>query len=470
MKITAASLNERAAKARVSWVLLAAVALLAVLMVAWSIGWWHRPRPVTEGETWPQWRGPDGQGHAQGPGYPVAWSETEGVIWKTKLPGRGWSSPVVWGDQVWLTTALEKEASADAAAARLKSNTNTEPVTLLEEVDFHALCVDRASGKLLHDVELFTEHDPQWVHQMNSYASPTPLIEQGRLYCHFGTFGTVCVDTAKGTVLWRNHTLHLMHENGPGSSPVLWKDFIIFPADGSDVQFVAALHKQTGDLVWRTERSSKIAGKPISNTTYATPLIVDLHGKAQLISNGADWLYGYDPENGRELWKMPYGIPGFSMGCRPVAGLGMVFYTTAFPNPAMEGARCDGAEAPSVAWNHPKGAPTTSSPLLVDDLLYFVSDGGIVTCLDAKTGEEIYRERLGGDFRASPLLADGRIYFFSSKGTGYVLASGRKFEVLAKNDLDGQIRASPAAVQGDFYVRTLKALYRIGRTDGRTKS
>ena len=457
--------TEDARKARGSRLRLGTAGLLVILMLAAAWGWtrWHKGGAVTVETTWPQWRGPDGQGHAMGSGYPVDWSETEGVIWKTKLPGRGWSSPVVWGNQVWLTSALEKETPAEAVEARVKSNTNTEPVTVLDEVSFHALCVDRTSGKLLHDVDLFSERDPQWVHRMNSYASPSPLIEQGRLYCHFGTFGTVCVDTVKGTVLWRNNGLHLMHENGPGSSPVLWKDRIIFPGDGSDVQFVAALDKQTGSVAWRTERSSKNAEKPIYNTTYGTPLLVEHQSRMQLISNGADWLYGYDPESGRELWKMPYGMQGFSMGARPVVGLGMIFYTTAFPNPHLQAARWDGVEQPSVAWSHSKGAPTTSSPLLVDDLLYFVSDGGVVTCLDAKTGDEIYRERLGGDFRASPFLADGRLYFFSSKGTGYVLASGRKFEILAKNDLDGQIRATPAAVQGDFYIRTHRALYRIGR-------
>src|SRR5206468_1484084 len=203
---------------------------------------------------WPQWRGPEGQGHAVGKGYPSKWSETEGVIWKTPLPGRGWSSPVVWGSQIWLTMALEVPAAPEKAQERLKANTNDQPVTLLDEVKFHALCVDRATGKLLQDVELMTERDPQWVHQLNSYASPTPVIEEGRLYCHFGTFGTACVDTREGKVLWTNTSLRVNHENGPGSSPVLWKDRVIFHLDGSDRQFIAALDKTTGKLAWKTNR------------------------------------------------------------------------------------------------------------------------------------------------------------------------------------------------------------------------
>ncbi|CAN5909830.1 hypothetical protein BH11VER1_BH11VER1_09780 [soil metagenome] len=171
---------------------------------------------------WPQWRGDDGQGHAEGGGYPLTGSESENVVWKTPVPGRGWSSPVIWGSQIWLTTAHETLASPERAAQRLvEANPRGRQLTMLDEVRLHAVCFDRATGKLVHDIELHREKEPQWVHADNSYATPTPVIEDGRLYCHFGTFGTFCVDTVNGRVLWRNTELHLMHDNGPVSSPVL---------------------------------------------------------------------------------------------------------------------------------------------------------------------------------------------------------------------------------------------------------
>ncbi|MEI6535670.1 MAG: hypothetical protein WCN98_10050, partial [Verrucomicrobiaceae bacterium] len=165
---------------------------------------------------WPEWRGSDGQGHAEGSGYPQTWSESLNVTWRTDISGRGWSSPVIWGNQIWLTTAIEIATSPEKAKARLKQNTGGQPLTLLDEVRLRALCVDRASGKILHDIELHRESEPQWVHQLNSYASPTPVIEDGRLYCHFGTFGTFCVSTADAKILWKNTEIKLMHENGPG--------------------------------------------------------------------------------------------------------------------------------------------------------------------------------------------------------------------------------------------------------------
>lgn len=405
---------------------------------------------------WPEWRGPDGQGHAEGGGYPVTWSETSNVAWKTAIPGRGWSSPVIWGNQIWMTTALEVAAPAEKQQERLKSNTNDQPLTLLEELKLHAVCLDRASGKLLHDVELLTLHDPQWVHQMNSYASPTPVIEQGRLYCHFGTFGTACVDTTNGKVLWTNTDLHLMHENGPGGSPVLWKNLLIFHGDGSDVQFVAALDKQSGKVAWKTDRSGKLEDKPITRATYSTPLLVG----AQLVSTGPNWLYGYDPASGRELWKMPYDTQGFAMSARAVTGNGMVYYSTGFMKAHLQAVKL-GTASLEIVWDYPKGVPTMSSPLLVDDLIYFVHEGGILTCLAAKTGKQIYRERMEGEFYASPLLAAGRMYFFSAGGKSFVVAPGKDFQVLATNELQGRQMASPAAVDGALFIRTDKALYKI---------
>ena len=414
---------------------------------------------------WPEWRGPGGQGHGYAPNLPTAWSETNGIAWKTNIPGRGWSSPVVdthrtHSDRIWLTTAIETPAKPEDAARRLKANTGGQPVTLLEKVELRALCVDRDTGRILHDILLLTENEPQWVHELNSYASPSPVIEQGRLYCHFGTFGTVCVDTNTGEVLWKNTSLHIMHENGPGSSPVVWKNMLIFHLDGSDTQSIVALDKQTGKLVWKTKRSGKMNDNPQLKKSYGTPIFMRTGNKIELISPAADWLYAYDPATGRELWKVPYGHLGFSISPRPVTGHGMIFMSTAFMKPEVLAIRAGGTH--EIAWRYAKGAPSMSSPLLVGDELYIVSDGGFLTCLDAKTGAENYRERLGGDYSSSPIFADGKIYIASRTGLTTVFKPGKTFEPLGKNQLPGKIFATPAAVDGSLILRTDEALYRIG--------
>lgn len=422
---------------------------------------------LTHASDWPQWRGPDGQGHAEGTGYPVLWSETQNVAWKTEIPGRGWSSPIVLGNQIWMTTAIEVPVSPEKEKARLKANTSDQPLTVLDEVKLHAVCVDKASGKLLHDIELHRERDPQWVHKLNSYASCTPVAEEGRLYCHFGTFGTFCVDTVNAKLLWGNTELKLMHENGPGSSPVLWQDKLIFHGDGSDVQFVAALHKTSGKVAWNTLRSGEMHTNPQLKKSYATPLVLEMAGRPVLFSQGANWLYGYDPATGKELWKVSYGTLGFSLSARPVAGHGMFFMSTGFMKPQMMAVRYADMSAPEIAWTSTKSAPTMPSPLLVGDELYFVNDGGIFVCLDAKTGAEHYRERLadatgakrmGGTYNASPLFAGGRIYIFNREGVTHVIEPGKAYNKLADNKLEAVIMASPAAVDGAFFVRTEKEL------------
>ncbi len=418
-------------------------------------------------ENFPQWRGPDGQGHAIASGLPQTWSETENVAWKTKIPGRGWSSPVIEGRQVWLTTALETPAKPDDAQRRLKANTsNNQPLTVLEEVRFRAICTDRDSGRIVHDVTVLTEREPQWVHEQNSYASPTPVIEDGRLYCHFGASGTACVDARAGRVLWTNTSLRVNHENGPGSSLMIWKDLVIFHLDGSDEQYIAALDKRTGKLAWKTARSGKMSDNGQMRKSYGTPLALEIAGQPQLVSPAADWLYFYDPATGRELTKLSYGAQGFSIAPRPVAGHGMIFMSTAFMKPEMLAIRYDSAAGPTIEWRFKQGAPNVPSPLLVGDELYFVSDsGGIVTCLDAKTGRENYRERLGGNFYASPLYADGKLIFVGREGATSLIAPGKTFKLLAKNQLDGKFFASPAAVGNALFLRSDQALYRIEKKD-----
>ena len=419
---------------------------------------------------WPEWRGPGGQGHAplSARNLPTTWSDTSNVVWKSVLPGRGWSSPVIDGNRIWVTTAHETPASPEETKERLKANTSDQPLTLLSKVAMHALCIDRTIGRILYDLPLLSERDPQWVHTLNSYASPTPVLESGRGYFHFGTFGTFCLDTTSGAILWTNTSLKIMHENGPGSSPILAGDLLVFHLDGSDTQSIVALDKRTGKPAWQTPRSGTMANHPQLRKSYATPALVPLAGQSQLLSQGADWLYAYDPANGQELWKLKYGSLGFSLSSRAVTGHGRIYLCTGYSRSEVHAIQLPSKSgtnpvpAATHAWKYTKGAPTMSSPLLVGNELYFVNDsGGMFTCLDAHTGQEIYRERLGGSHSASPMLAEGLIHLASREGDIHLIRPGRKFELVAKNQLPGQIMASPVALDDALYYRTDTALYRI---------
>lgn len=412
---------------------------------------------------WPEWRGPSGQGHATATGLPETWSETSNIAWKTPLPGRGHSTPVMWDDQIWLTTAVEKSATPEEAEARLKTNTGDQPVVVLSSVSLRALCVDRGSGKILHDIELLNVEDPQWAHQLNSYASPTPVLEEGRLYAHFGSFGTAALDTRTQKVLWKNEELHVMHENGPGSTAVLHGDHLIAHFDGSDVQFIAAFDKHTGKLAWKTPRSGEMDPRPQQKKAYGTPLVVTLNGKPVVVSSAANNIYGYEPATGDELWKVHYGSLGFSMSTIPVADDQRIYFSTAFGKSQVIALKYAGLPTPEVAWSNNKNAPKMCSPVLHNGLLFYVDDGGIVSCVDTATGEALYRERLGGKFSASPILADGKLYFCSREGVITLIPATKEFKILAQNTLDGSIMASPMADGSALFIRTDKALYRIGR-------
>lgn len=412
---------------------------------------------------WPQWRGPDGQGHAPAThDLPLTWSETENVAWKTPLPGRGWSSPVVDERHVWLTTAVEREATDEEKSRRPDEPSGGQPRNIAGGLSLRALGVDRDSGRVVHDVELFTIDDPQPIHALNSFASPSPVLAGGYLYCHFGDFGTACVETATGRIAWANRELRLDHMNGPGSTPILWNDLVIVNCDGTDVQFVAALDAATGRLAWKTSRSGPLRENPDLKKAYSTPIIVRQGDQEVLVSPGADWLYGYDPKTGAERWRMSYGELGFSVVPRPVAAHGLVFMSTSFNQPRLLAVRlaADGTGA-EIVWQETKGAPSMPSPLVVGDELIMVGDKGVATCLDARTGRLVWSQRLGGNFSSSPLDADGRIYVGNRDGDTFVISAGPTYRLEATNHLDGQIFATPAAVGDALYLRTDEALYRI---------
>jgi outer membrane protein assembly factor BamB len=387
---------------------------------------------------WPQFRGPDGQGHAGDAELPLRWSEREHVAWKTDLPGLGHSSPVIWGDAIWVTTA-----SVDGRT-------------------LGAIGLDRDSGRIVHSLTIFQPADVQEIHHDNSYASPTPVIESGRLYCHYGRYGTACVDTVSGEVLWRNTELVIDHQGGPGSSPVLFEDLVIVNCDGADEQYVAALDRRSGRVRWKRRRSAPFRDSPITRRAFSTPLLIEHGGRAQLLSPGADQLHAYDPATGDELWHVRY--LGFSTVPCPVYADGTAYFCTGFFGPQLWAVRVDGSGDVTdthVVWRFRGTVPDTPSPALVDGRIYMVSNVGVGAVVDAETGKRVFQLRLGGNYSASPLYAGGKLYFCSEEGTTKVVTPGERPKIVASNRLAGGIKASPAVAGNALYLRTDKALYRI---------
>ncbi len=393
-------------------------------------------------DDWRQFRGPTGEGHIRSERLPLTWSESQNVVWKTAIHDRGWSSPVVCGNQVWMTTATP------------------------EGHKLFAVCVDRATGKIVHDVHVFDVEQPQPIAAENSYATPTPAIEPGRVYVHYGTYGTACLDKATGDILWTRRDLNCDHEVGAGpcSSPFLSGNLLIMQVDARDVQYVIALDASSGKTVWRTDRSFDLAAVPVhKRKAFTMPLLVPRGAGRQLVSPGGQAVYGYDPLTGKELWQIRHN--GFSCVPRPVYGHGLVFFVTDQDNPELWAIRPDGTGDVTdshVAWKETRGVPSRSSPVLVDDLLYFVSHQGVLSCLEAKTGEVVWKERMEGMCSASLLHAPGRIYLFNENAACTVIRPGRKLEVLAVNRLDEQpLMASPAVAGDSLFIRTERRLYRV---------
>ena len=394
------------------------------------------------GENWPQFRGPSQQGHSDSTGLPVTWSETQSVRYKTLIPGEGWSSPVVWGGHVWLTTATEGGHS------------------------LRAVCVDRDKGKVVHNVEVFRVDKLDPKNSFNSYASPTPVVEEGRVYLSFGNYGNACLDTTTAKPIWTSRELKLDHKEGPGSSPVLYGDLFILHCDGMDVQYVAALNKHTGKLVWKTPRTTDFGNRPGDlRKAYNVPLFINEGGRDLMISVGAYRVFCYDPADGREIWSC--GIPGFSNVPRPVYSDGVVHVCTGFMTPELWAIRTGGSgdvTASHVLWKLKQGIPQKPSILLVEGELYFVADTGVARCVDAKTGQSLWQERLEGKYTASPVYADGHVYFFSEDGLTTVIRPSRGgMQRVAESQLDGRFMASPAIAGKAMFLRTDKAVYRIER-------
>ena len=402
------------------------------------------------GAHWNQFRGPQGNGHTTAK-LPLKWSEQDNVKWKIAIPGRGWSSPIVWSNQIWLTTATPDGRTLSV------------------------LCLNAVTGKILLQKKLFDVRNPQFAHKFNSYASPTPIIESGRVYVTWGSPGIACMDTKTFKTIWTRRNLACDHFRGAGSSPILWGDLLINNHDGADQQYVFALNKNNGRTVWLTKRSVDFQDldpdrKPKRDgdlrKAYSTPHIIQIESKEVLLSQGAMAHYAYEPATGRELWRI-IERKQHSASTRPVFGHNLCYFTTGFAKGqllAVEPKKTKSSFSPRIAWRLARsGVPEKPSLLLIKNHIFMIDDqGGLATCVIAKTGEEVWSARIGGNYSASPITSNGRIYFFSEEGKATIIVAGPEFKKLAVNQLDTGFMASPA-VHGDALIlRTKSHLYRIG--------
>ncbi|MFO1094893.1 MAG: PQQ-binding-like beta-propeller repeat protein [Planctomycetaceae bacterium] len=386
------------------------------------------PAAVPADSEWPEFRGPDGQGHAVAHGLPLAWDENRNIRWKVELTGLGWSSPVISGNQIWLTTA------------------DVEPTIL------RVLCLDRDTGTLVHNSVVAQPAVTARVHRKNSLASPTPILSGDHVYVHFGPYATACLSSA-GDILW-NKSLPHQQLYGPSSTAVLFRDLLIVPCLGTDVRYLIALDKNSGEERWKQSFEGRNA--------ESTPLVIDTEHGPQLVSSQADRIIAFDPQTGRELWWVRQ--TNYAQVPRPVFGHGLVYVSGGYFNPEVWAIRPDGqgdVTDSHVVWHVSESAPLNPSPILVGDELYFISDNGVASCVNALTGALHWRERLDGNYSASPVFGDNRLYFLNETGTTYVVRPGPKFELLATNVLPGQTLASLAVAGRALYLRTDTQLYRI---------
>lgn len=394
-------------------------------------------------EEWFEFRGPTGQGHSTGKALPIEWSPTEHVIWKTNIPGVGWSSPIVVRNKVYVTTAVSEESE-------------TSP-----DQSLRLVCLDLDSGEILWNKEVFhqTKETAQRIHRKNSHASPTPISDGKVIYVHFGTHGTACL-SLDGKVLWKTNELKYQMQHGNGGSPIIVDDKLVIICDGRGSNFIVALDRNTGKIVWKTERN--VNGR--KKFSFGTPLLITVNGKKQIVAPGTDVISGHSPEDGKEIWHLDY--TGYSVIPRPIYSHGLIFVTTSYDRPSLLAIRPDGkgdVTDTHLAWSNKSQIPHTPSLLVVGDNLYTISDKGIAQCFDAKTGKLIWKERVGGNFSASPLHANGKIYFQSEEGETTVIKAGKNYKELGRNHLDERTLASYAVAGDTLLIRTKTQLYRIGK-------
>jgi outer membrane protein assembly factor BamB len=413
---------------------------------------------------WSRFRGPDGTGLAERADLPVRFSLSQGVKWRTPIDGKGWSSPVVGNGRVWLTTAVTEEPTEEQKKQRLANVQPGDTKEVAGVVHLYAVCIDAESGAVLHNLLLATVTEPQPINPLNTYASPTPVLDDQRVYCHFGTYGTWCLDTQSGDVLW-HETIQLDHSVGPGCSPIVVDNKLILVCDGIDQQFVIALDKQTGKTAWKTDRPAMRAGNVEMKKAYSTPILIDVNGQKQIVAPGAQWIVAYEPSTGQEIWRADHG-DGFSLSPSPIYSNGLVIFSTGYMRPELVAVRVDGqgdVTASHIAWRASRGAPAKPSPVVVGDSVFMIADNGVLTQLNCLDGKEIHRERLNGNFSASLLATSDKIYALSHEGIVTVLSADSEMKKIAENQLEGSLMASPAVIGNDLLIRTEQALVRIGK-------
>ena len=389
-------------------------------------------------EGWTDYRGPNKNGHSTSKNIPLTFNDSTNVAWKTEIPGRGWSSPVVLDNKIWITTALN------------------------EGKELNLLAINSTSGKIEFNLNLFNLDSLQENHPLNSYASPSPVVEDGRVYANFGTYGTTCVDTKTGEILWTRTNFHCEHEVGPGSSPFLYKGLLILTYDGTDVRFLVGLDKETGKIIWKRNRDVDLTDqKPESRKAFTTPIINKINGKDQLISVGPHIVAGYNPQTGERIWHANF--KGFSGSSRPLVAENKLFFNTGFGASMVIALKLggEGNVSDSIAWINKKSTQARSSALYIDSLLYMVNTGGQAKCFVAETGEELWTERVGRQTSSSPIYVGGDIYTFDEEGLITIFKPERVFQKVGENQMPDGFMASPAIVKDSLYLRTKSQLYKI---------
>jgi len=410
---------------------------------------------------WPGWRGPSGNGISTLKDIPISWAADRNIAWKTEVAGRGHSSPVVWGDRVFLTTDIEGEpVAAEAPKHRIRGGAFRHPDStgINKKHTLKVLCFDAANGKQLWERTAYEGQVYDEIHKFNTYASPTPVVDGKFVYAYFEAQGLYKYDFA-GNLVWKISlgkidTLGL----GTGVSPVLFEDKLLLLADqdDGDNSFLVAISTADGKIAWKTPRKAR--------QTWTTPVIVESGGQLELIVMGTENVIAYDPRSGKEMWRTE-GIVGNSVHT-PVFGHGMVYLTTGYPLKKTLAIRLapDTAETNRVAWKYEKGTSYVPSPILYGDYLYLMTDAGLLTCLDALTGEPKYESKrfpAPAHFTSPPVAFDGKLLITSEDGDTYVVKAGPVHEVLGTNSLGEPVFASLALAGDSIYVRSGKSLYRI---------
>lgn len=385
---------------------------------------------------WPQFRGPNSDGHADGPATPIDWSETNNLAWKTPIPGLGWSSPVIADGKVFVTTGVVRDNG----------------------LSLRALAIDARTGSIVWDREVRAVSKVPEIHLKNSHASPTPIVRDGSVFVHFGALGMARLAVSDGALEWTCTELDYPPVHGSGGSPALHDGLLVVVCDGSKNPFVAAVDAKTGRVAWRHSRSVEAR---ISHS-FATPAVAIIDGKAQVMAPGPNHFAAYDLSSGEELWRVL--APGWSVVPQPALGHGLVIYNHDYDHPELMAVKLGGkgdVTDSHVVWRIKRGAPSTPSPLLVGEELYFVSDNGVASCVNAKTGERHWMERLGGNYSASPIFANDRVLFLNETGVATWVKTGTEFVVLGRNEVSGRTFATPAFSNGAMYLRTDEHLYKF---------